>query len=66
MTELAGAESVNFDRQFLSLMIRHHEGAVDMVKDLLDQPGSAYDPLLYDFVGDIKNDHFRHQKSGSA
>ena len=56
MTELAGAESVNFDRQFLSLMIRHHEGAVDMVKDLLDQPGSAYDPLLYDFVGDIKND----------
>ena len=56
MTELAEAESVNFDRQFLSLMIRHHEGAVDMVKDLLDQPGSAYDPLLYDFVGDIKND----------
>ena len=27
-----------------------------MVKDLLDKPGSAYDPLLYEFVGDAKND----------
>jgi len=27
-----------------------------MVEDLLDKPGSAYDPVLYEFVGDIKND----------
>ena len=56
MASLATSESVDFDRQFLTLMIRHHEGAVDMVKDLLDKPGSAYDPVLYEFVGDIKND----------
>ena len=56
IASLSEAQSVDFDRQFLSLMIRHHEGAVDMVKDLLDQPGSAYDPLLYEFVGDVKND----------
>ena len=56
MAALAASESVDFDRQFLTLMIRHHEGAVDMVKDLLDKPGSAYDPVLYEFVGDIKND----------
>lgn len=56
MAALASSESVDFDRQFLTLMIRHHEGAVDMVKDLLDKPGSAYDPVLYEFVGDIKND----------
>ena len=56
MAALAAAESVDFDRQFLTLMIRHHEGAVDMVEDLLDKPGSAYDPVLYEFVGDIKND----------
>ena len=56
MAALAAAESFDFDRQFLTLMIRHHEGAVDMVEDLLDKPGSAYDPVLYEFVGDIKND----------
>lgn len=56
MSALAASESVDFDRQFLTLMIRHHEGAVDMVEDLLDKPGSAYDPVLYEFVGDIKND----------
>ena len=27
-----------------------------MVEDLLDQPGSAYDPVLYEFIGDVKND----------
>ena len=56
MAALGNSESVGFDRQFLQLMIRHHEGAVDMVKDLLDKPGSAYDPLLFEFVGDVKND----------
>ena len=27
-----------------------------MVEHLLDQPGSAYDPVLFEFVGDVKND----------
>ncbi|MBD23978.1 MAG: DUF305 domain-containing protein [Candidatus Marinimicrobia bacterium] len=56
MMKLSTLDAVPFDRFFLELMIRHHEGAVDMVKDLLDQPGSAHDPVLYEFVGDIKND----------
>jgi len=56
MAALGDSQSVGFDRQFLQLMIRHHEGAVDMVEDLLDKPGSAYDPLLFEFVGDVKND----------
>ena len=56
MAELAASEATAFDKLFLELMIAHHEGAVDMVDDLLDQPGSAYDPILYEFVGDIKND----------
>ncbi|MEL7487557.1 MAG: DUF305 domain-containing protein, partial [Pseudomonadota bacterium] len=56
MKELAAAEGVDFDRLFLTLMIRHHEGAVEMVENLLDQPGSAYDPVLFDFVNDITND----------
>ena len=56
MAELAASEGAEFDRLFLTLMIRHHEGAVDMVDDLLDQPGSAYDPILFEFTSDITND----------
>lgn len=56
MAALAAAESTEFDRMFLTLMIKHHEGAVDMVEDLLDQPGSAADPVLYRFVGDVDNE----------
>ncbi len=56
MKQLAAAKSTDFDRLFLTLMITHHEGAVTMVDNLLDQPGSAYDPVLFQFVNDITND----------
>ena len=56
MAELAASEGIAFDRLFLALMIRHHEGAVTMVEDLLEQPGSAYDPILFEFTNDVTND----------
>jgi uncharacterized protein (DUF305 family) len=56
MAELAAAEGSDFDRLFLELMIRHHEGAVSMVEELLDQPGAAYDPVLFEFTNDVTND----------
>ncbi|WP_306251316.1 DUF305 domain-containing protein [Parvularcula sp. IMCC14364] len=56
MEQLAASEGAAFDRLFLELMIPHHEGAVRMSRDLLSQSGSAYDPVLYDFVNDIIND----------
>ena len=56
MAALAGANGVEFDRQFLSLMIAHHEGAIDMVEALMEQPGSAYDPTLFEFTTDVSND----------
>ncbi|MEO1028653.1 MAG: DUF305 domain-containing protein [Pseudomonadota bacterium] len=56
MEQLATLEGTAFDRMFLELMIKHHEGAVTMVDNLLDQPGSAFDPVLFEFVGDIVND----------
>ncbi len=56
MAALAAAKGTDFDRQFLTLMIAHHEGAIDMVESLLDQPGSASDPILFRFVGDIEAD----------
>ncbi|HET6566093.1 MAG TPA: DUF305 domain-containing protein [Xanthomonadales bacterium] len=56
MAELAAAKGTDFDRMFLQLMITHHEGAVKMVKNLHEQPGSAFDPVLYEFTNDITND----------
>ena len=56
MAALAEAEGTEFDRQFLTLMIRHHQGAIKMVNDLHDQPGSAYDPILFKFTNDIVTD----------
>ena len=41
---------------FLQLMIPHHEGALTMVSELLSKSGSAYDPLLFEFVNDVQND----------
>ena len=56
MAALAAASGVAFDRQFLSLMISHHEGAIEMVETLMEQPGAAYDPTLFEFTTDITND----------
>ncbi len=56
MAELAAAEGADFDRLFLELMITHHEGAVKMVEELHHQPGSAYDPVLFEFTNDVVND----------
>ncbi len=56
MEELAASNGTDFDRLFLTLMITHHDGAVTMVEELHDKPGSAYDPVLYEFTSDIDND----------
>jgi len=55
MAELAASTGTDFDRLFLTLMITHHEGAVTMVEELLEQPGAAYDPVLFEFVTDVTN-----------
>ena len=56
MENLADASATDFDRQFLTLMITHHEGALHMVEDLMEQPGAAYDPMLFEFTNDVTND----------
>lgn len=56
MAELATAEGGDFDALFLKLMIRHHEGAITMVENLLDQPGSAQDSVLFEFTNDVTSD----------
>jgi len=56
MSLLANAKGTDYDRQFLTLMIRHHKGAVHMVNELHDKPGTAFDPVLYTFTTDVVND----------
>ncbi len=56
LAALAAASGTEFDRQFLTLMIAHHDGAVDMVADLFDEDGTAADPVLYRFISDIQSE----------
>jgi len=56
LKDLKNSKSTKFDRLFLSLMIAHHDGALKMVEDLKKYPGSAYDPILNEFVSDLVND----------
>ena len=54
--QLEQSEGDEFDRLFLSFMIEHHEGALEMVDNLLDQQGAAQDPVLYAFTSDVTSD----------
>jgi len=56
MEQLEASEGFEFDSLFLNFMIDHHEGALVMVENLLDQPGSAQDSELYRFTTDVTSD----------
>ena len=55
MARLATLKGADFDRLFLTLMIAHHDGALKMVDALVKKPGSAYDPVLYQFTSEVKS-----------
>lgn len=56
MQALAAASGPAFDRLFLEGMIRHHQGALDMVDALMAQPGAAEDTMLSDFTTSVVGD----------
>ena len=56
MARLAGTAGAAFDRLFLESMIRHHEGALVMVKALFATPGAGQDPELFGFASDVDAD----------
>ncbi len=56
MESLAAAKGAAFDRLFLELMIKHHEGALTMVEDLLSQAGAGQDSDIFAFTSDITAD----------
>jgi uncharacterized protein (DUF305 family) len=56
MSELEAARGEVFDDLFLRYMIKHHQGALDMVEELLAERGSAQDSQLFAFTSDITAD----------
>jgi uncharacterized protein (DUF305 family) len=53
MAELDKARGAEFDRKFLLGMIKHHQGAIDMVNDLFNAYGAAQDDRIYKFASDV-------------
>ncbi len=56
MTRLAQARGEEFDRLFLEGMIRHHQGALDMVDALLSGTGNGEDPQLSELLTHVTAD----------
>ena len=53
MAELDKARGLEFDRLFLIGMIKHHQGAIEMVNDLFKAYGAAQDDTIYKFASDV-------------
>ena len=56
LARLAAARGAEFDRLFLELMIRHHEGALEMVAQLFSAPGAGQEPEIFRFATDVDAD----------
>lgn len=56
MKQLDQARGPEFDRLFLTFMIQHHNGAVQMVKELFGTNGAAQDELVFKFASDVNVD----------
>ena len=53
MAALDRARGPEFDRLFLEGMIKHHQGAIDMVDKLFDSYGGAQDEVIFKFANDV-------------
>jgi uncharacterized protein (DUF305 family) len=56
MDALHQTRGPDFDRLFLHDMIQHHQGAVQMVKDLFASYGAAQDDIVFKVASDINVD----------
>ena len=56
MAKLRAARGLEFDRLFLTYMIQHHEGAVEMVEKLFATQGAGQDTDLWKLAADIEAD----------
>jgi uncharacterized protein (DUF305 family) len=56
MKQLDAARGTEFDRLFLTGMVQHHRGAIDMVQELLGTYAAAQDQLVAKFAQDVNVD----------
>jgi uncharacterized protein (DUF305 family) len=56
MRALDAARGKEFDRLFLTGMIQHHRGAVEMVTTLFNTYGAAQDQLVFKLASDVQVD----------
>jgi uncharacterized protein (DUF305 family) len=56
MATLAAAKGTEFDKLFLEGMIKHHAGALVMVKDLFATSGAAQGSEIFAFASDVDAD----------
>jgi len=56
IAQLEAASGPDFDRLFLPHMIRHHEGALTMVRELFTYQGAARDGEIFRFASDVDSD----------
>ncbi len=56
LEQLDRTSGAEFDRLFLWLMIRHHEGALSMVGDLFATPGAGQESEIFRFASDVDAD----------
>ena len=56
MAALSKARGKNFDKLFLIGMIKHHQGAIGMVEELMASHGAAQDDQIYLFASDVQAD----------
>jgi uncharacterized protein (DUF305 family) len=56
MQRLAAATGDEFDRLFLELMIKHHDGALIMVDDLFSSAGAGQQSDIFAFASDVDVD----------
>jgi uncharacterized protein (DUF305 family) len=56
LAQLDKARNAEWDRLFLTFMIRHHEGALKMVDDLFESHGALQDEDMYKFASDMYAD----------
>jgi uncharacterized protein (DUF305 family) len=54
MSELDHARGAEFDRLFLTDMIAHHRGALEMVHELMTSAGAAQDAALFAYATDVQ------------
>ena len=56
MARLSAASGREFERLFLSFMIQHHRGALQMVETLFASPGAGQDSDIFRFATDVDAD----------